>query len=71
VPRSPENCNVDPIWERWLTDHGRDLPPARQRIGDTQGPPLHDQLSSLVSAPMTPADTLDMTAIDNYDSLAV
>jgi tyrosinase len=65
------HCNVDRIWERWLTDHGRTYLPPDSASATLKGHRLHDQLSSLISAPMTPADTLDMTAIDNYDSLAV
>jgi tyrosinase len=65
------HCNVDRIWEAWMTDHGRTYLPLDSAPSSLKGHRLHDQLASLVSAPMRPADTLDMTAVDKYDSLAV
>jgi tyrosinase len=65
------HCNVDRIWERWMTDHGRLYLPDDTAPASLKGHRLHDQLAALVSAPMQPADTLDMTAIDQYDSLLV
>ena len=65
------HCNVDRIWERWLVDHGRTyLPPDSAPI-DLRGHRLHDQMASFLSAPMRPADVLNMTSLVNYDSLAV
>jgi tyrosinase len=65
------HCNVDRIWERWMTDHGRRYLPRDSAPASLKGHRLHDQLASLVSAPMQPADTLNMTTINQYDSLAV
>ena len=65
------HCNVDRIWERWMTEHGRHYLPPDSAPASLNGHRLHDQLASLVSASMKPADTLLMTAIDQYDSLSV
>jgi tyrosinase len=65
------HCNVDRIWERWMTSHGRRYLPRDSAPVSLKGHRLHDQLASLVSAPMRPADTLNMTTVDRYDSLAV
>jgi len=65
------HCNVDRIWEAWLTKHGRSYLPPQSAPAFLKGHRINDQMSSLLSAPMKPADVLDMTSIYVYDSLAV
>jgi len=67
------HCNVDRIWEGWLTQRGRSYVP-----GAGQGPPGHrinDPLFSIVWPSMTPAQVLDPAgaALDwyRYDSLPI
>ena len=43
----------------------------RQPPASLKGHRLNDQMSSLISAPMTAADVLNMTSAYTYDSLAV
>jgi tyrosinase len=64
-------CNVNRIWERWLIDHGRTYLPPDSAPADLKGHRLHDQMASLLSAPMRPADVLDLSSLVTYDSLAV
>ena len=65
------HCNVDRIWEAWLTQHGRNYLPTQTAPPSLKGHRINDLMASLVSAPMKPADVLDMTAVYSYDSLAV
>jgi tyrosinase len=65
------HCNVDRIWEAWMKRHGRVYLPDETASDDLRGHRLGDQLSSLVSAPTTPAAVLDITSQYEYDLLAV
>lgn len=65
------HCNVDRIWEAWLTKHGRGYLPLQSAPAFLKGHRINDQMSSLISAPMKPIDVLDMTSIYIYDSLEV
>ena len=65
------HCNVDRIWEAWLARHGRSYLPLQSAPAFLKGHRINDQMSSLLSAPMKPADVLDMRSIYVYDSLAV
>ena len=65
------HCNEDRIWERWLTDHGRTYVPPASAPASLNGHRINDDMASLVSAPMKPADVLDMASAFTYDSLAV
>ena len=53
------------------TKHGRSYLPPQSAPAFLKGHRINDQMSSLLSAPMKPADVLDMTSIYVYDSLAV
>lgn len=64
------HCNVDRLWERWMTDNGRTYLPPASAPTSLRGHRLNDQMVSLISAPMTPANVLNMTAVSTYDSLA-
>jgi tyrosinase len=65
------HCNEDRMWERWLTDHGRTYVPSASAPASLKGHRLNDDLASLLSAPMKPANVLNMTSLFTYDSLAV
>jgi tyrosinase len=65
------HCNVDRIWEAWLQEHGRIYLPPQSAPSFLKGHRINDLMASLVSAPMRPADVLDMTSSYVYDSLAV
>lgn len=65
------HCNVDRIWEAWMTQHGRTYLPPQTAPSSLKGHRINDAMASLVSAPMKPSDVLDMRSICVYDSLAV
>ena len=65
------HCNVDSIWEAWLTQQGRTYLPPQTAPASLRGHRINDQMSSLVSAPTKPSEVLDMRSIYVYDSLAV
>jgi tyrosinase len=65
------HCNVDRLWEAWMNKHGRAYLPDQTASNDLKGHRINDQLSSLVSAPTTPAAVLDSTSQYTYDSLSV
>ncbi len=65
------HCNVDRIWEAWLAKYGRNYVPTQSAPALLKGHRINDQMSSLLSPPMKPADVLNMRAIYVYDSLAV
>ncbi len=63
------HCNVDRLWEAWLTQNGRTYAPLQTAPAFLRGHRINDQMSSLISAPMRPADVLDMRSIYVYDAL--
>jgi tyrosinase len=65
------HCNVDRIWEAWMQRHGRVYLPNEKAPVILKGHRIKDQLASLVSAPTTPADVLDVSTQYIYDSLDV
>lgn len=65
------HCNVDRIWEAWLTQHGRTYLPLQSASASLKGHRINDQMSSLLSPPTRPSDVLDMRSTYVYDSLAV
>jgi len=69
------HCNVDRIWEAWMQPsprgHGRVYAPAASAPTSLRGHRLNDTLNSLLSAPATPAQMLNVTQRYTYDSLAV
>lgn len=65
------HCNVDRIWEAWMGKHGRVYVPDQTAPASLKGHRINDELSSLVSAPTTPAAVLDSTAQFVYDNLNV
>jgi tyrosinase len=68
------HCNVDRIWEAWMqkpNGPGRVYLPGDTAPVSLRGHRLNDSMSSLLSAPATPAQMLDMTSLYVYDSLTV
>jgi tyrosinase len=63
------HCNVDRLWEAWLTQHGRSYVPPQSAPSTLRGHRINDQMDSLISPPMRPAEVLDMRAIYTYDTL--
>jgi tyrosinase len=64
------HCNVDRLWEAWMTQNGRVYLPPASAPTSLKGHRLNDQLSSLISAPTTPAAVLNVSADYIYDTLA-
>jgi tyrosinase len=65
------HCNVDRIWEAWLRRNGRTYVPAQSAPASLRGHRINDAMSSLISAPMRPADLLDVPSLYVYDTLVV
>ena len=63
------HCNVDRIWEAWLTRHGRIYEPTQVQPGALRGHRVDDAMHAFLSAPATPRQMLDMSALYTYDSL--
>lgn len=65
------HCNVDRLWEAWLTRRGRGYLPG---AGDEQAPSgqgLQDTMVTLLGEPLRPADVLDASGWYSYDSITV
>jgi len=65
------HCNIDRVWEAWMQKHGRVYVPDQTAPASLKGHRINDQLSSLISAPTTPAAVLNSTAQYVYDTLAI
>lgn len=66
------HCNADRIWEAWMQRAaGRVYRPDGTPGENVPGHNLGDEMVTLVGQPMTPAQTLDMTADYDYDTLMV
>jgi tyrosinase len=65
------HCNVDRVWEAWMRKNKRTYVPDESAPASLKGHRLDDKLSSLISAPTTPASVLDSTGQYVYDSLDV
>jgi tyrosinase len=59
------------MWEAWMTRHGRTYVPLQTAPASLRGHRLNDQMLSLISAAMRPADVLDVRSLYVYDSLDV
>jgi tyrosinase len=65
------HCNADRIWEAWMRDRGRAYRPTE---ADTDAPLGHrreDTMVALLGDPLRPADVLDPSATNDYDTLTV
>jgi tyrosinase len=64
------HCNVDRLWEAWLTRNGRTYVPGPDESADLRGHRLDDALYSLlIRQTITPAQMLDVSSFSTYDSL--
>ena len=64
------HCNVDRIWESWMTQHGRLYEPADDRPGAPAGHRSNDTITSLITtATTTPHQMLDLGSLYTYDAL--
>ena len=65
------HCTVDRIWAAWLARHGASYVPGQTAPADLRGHRIDDPLHALLSAPMTPRETLDVGEFYTYDTLNV
>lgn len=64
------HCNVDRIWEAWLTRHGRRYAPGQDAPAELLGHRLQDPMDNLLTGQdITPADVLDLSGLYTYDAL--
>lgn len=64
------HCNVDRIWEAWMTRRGRVYAPTATTTGAPVGHRVNDPLYSiLVNKTVTPADVLEVSSSYSYDHL--
>jgi tyrosinase len=64
------HCNVDRVWEAWMTGHGRVYEPGPMEDSELAGHRLDDRLYSiLIRFPVTPANVLDISELYSYDVL--
>jgi tyrosinase len=64
------HCNVDRVWEAWLTKYGRTYLPDQTSPDAPEGHRLDDTITSLVTTVTTrPADLLDVSGSYTYDAL--
>lgn len=65
------HCNIDRIWEAWMSRNGRRYLPAATTPAAPAGQRLNDPLASPFGPSVTPAQVLNMTTIYTYESLSV
>ena len=64
------HCNVDRVWEGWMSRHGRSYLPPQTASVDLTGHRIDDPLYSiLIQTPVTPAQVLDASGLYSYDDL--
>jgi tyrosinase len=64
------HCNVDRVWEGWMSRHGPTYAPPQSASADLAGHRIDDPLYSiLIATPVTPAQVLDASAYYSYDVL--
>jgi tyrosinase len=64
------HCNVDRIWEGWMSRHGQVYEPRQSASAALAGHRIDDPLYSiLIQTPVTPAQILDATDFYSYDVL--
>jgi tyrosinase len=64
------HCNVDRLWEAWMTTHGRSYAPPASAPGDLAGHRIDDPMYNLlITQRVTPADVLDVSGFYIYDTL--
>ncbi|MGB8384679.1 MAG: tyrosinase family protein, partial [Dermatophilaceae bacterium] len=64
------HCNVDRIWQGWMTRRGPSYAPPQTASPDLRWHRIDDPMYSLLTTtPVTPAQMLDVTAYYSYDAL--
>ena len=63
------HCNVDRIWEAWMSDRGRDYRPAADE--GPLGHRINNEMIALLGEPLTANDVLVPSDWYSYDSLSV
>ena len=64
------HCNVDRLWESWMSTHGRSYAPQASGPADLAGHRLADPMFNLlITQHVTPADVLEASAFYSYDLL--
>jgi tyrosinase len=64
------HCNVDRIWESWMTTYGRRYEPGPTASGAPAGHRLNDAITSLITTATTsPDEVLDLGGLYSYDDL--
>ncbi|TLG71579.1 tyrosinase family protein [Methylocystis sp. B8] len=63
------HCNIDRLWESWMTRNGRVYVPDMTAGADLKGHRIDDPISSPLGRSATPRETLDVSAIYEYDAL--
>lgn len=64
------HCNIDRLWESWMSRNGRVYVPDMTAGADLKGHRIDDPISSPLGPGATPRETLDVRAIYQYDALA-
>ncbi|MFE3858108.1 tyrosinase family protein [Streptomyces griseorubiginosus] len=63
------HCNVDRIWEGWMSRHGRTYLPGRTAPAALKGHRVDDPIISPLGGAATPGTVLDATNLFTYDVL--
>jgi len=63
------HCNVDRIWESWLSQNGRTYVPGNSAGAFLKGHRIDDPIASPLGGTMTPRQVLDVSATYVYDVL--
>ena len=63
------HCNVDRIWESWMTTHGRTYVPDMSAGAQFKGHRIDDAIASPLGTSTTPRNVLDVSSIYVYDAL--
>lgn len=63
------HCNVDRIWESWMTTHGRTYVPGMSAGAQFAGHRIDDPIASPAGTATTPRDVLNVSSIYAYDAL--
>jgi tyrosinase len=63
------HCNVDRIWEGWMTHNGRVYAPDMTAPASLKGHRIDDPISSPFGTSATPRQVLDVSANYQYDAL--
>ncbi|MEV6381990.1 tyrosinase family protein [Streptomyces sp. NPDC051773] len=63
------HCNVDRIWEGWMSRHGRNYLPGQTAPATLKGHRINDPIISPLGGAATPGTVLDSTNLFTYDVL--